>query len=71
LSLTPQELISIIINIFLTEMSMIISGYKGYVLKYKGDAVIGIFPVDFDSQKACISSIMCAKNYDKYYLPGF
>ena len=60
LSLTPQELISII-NIFLTERSMIISGYKGYVLKYKGDAVIGIFPVDFDSQKACINSIMCAK----------
>lgn len=31
LSLTPQELISII-NIFSTEMSMIISGYGGYVL---------------------------------------
>lgn len=60
LSLTPQELISII-NIFSTEMSMIISGYGGYVLKYVGDAVIGIFPADFDSQKACINSIMCAK----------
>lgn len=60
LSLTPQELISII-NIFSTEMSMIISGYGGYVLKYIGDAVIGIFPADFDSQKACINFIMCAK----------
>jgi len=40
---------------------MIISGYGGYVLKYVGDAVIGIFPADFDSQKACINSIMCAK----------
>ena len=60
LSLTPQELISII-NIFSTEMSMIISGYGGYVLKYIGDAVIGIFPAGFDSQKACINSIMCAK----------
>ena len=57
LSLSPQELISII-NIFSTEMSMIISGY---VLKYVGDAVIGIFPADFDSQKACLNSIMCAK----------
>jgi len=41
---------------------MLISGYGGYVLKYVGDAVIGIFPADFDSQKACINSIMCAKN---------
>ena len=42
-------------------MSMIISGYGGYVLKYVGDAVIGIFPADFDQQKACINSINCAK----------
>ena len=60
LSLTPTELISII-NIFSTEMSMIISGYGGYVLKYVGDAVIGIFPADFDAQKACLNSIDCAK----------
>lgn len=60
LSLTPPELISII-NIFSTEMSMIISGYGGYVLKYVGDAVIGIFPADFDAQKACLNSINCAK----------
>ena len=60
LSLPPTELISII-NIFSTEMSMIISGYGGYVLKYVGDAVIGIFPADFDAQKACLNSIDCAK----------
>ena len=60
LSLTPHELISII-NIFSTEMSMIISGYGGYVLKYVGDAVIGIFPADFDAQKACLNSVNCAK----------
>ena len=60
LSLTSPELISII-NIFSTEMSMIISGYGGYVLKYVGDAVIGIFPADFDAQKACLNSINCAK----------
>jgi adenylate cyclase len=60
LSLTLRELISII-NIFSTEMSMIISGYGGYVLKYVGDAVIGIFPADFDAQKACLNSLNCAK----------
>ena len=60
LSLLPNELISII-NIFSTEMSMIISGHGGYVLKYVGDAVIGIFPAEFDSQKACFNALDSAK----------
>jgi adenylate cyclase len=61
LSLLPHELISII-NIFSTEMSMIITGYGGYVLKYVGDAVIGIFPAEFDSQKACFNALDSATN---------
>ena len=60
LSLLPHELISII-NIFSTEMSIIISGHGGYVLKYVGDAVIGIFPAEFDSQKACFNALDSAK----------
>jgi class 3 adenylate cyclase len=60
LSLSPQDLISII-NIFSTEMSIIISGYGGYVLKYIGYAVIGIFPAEFDSQKACFNALDSAK----------
>jgi adenylate cyclase len=60
LSLSPQELISII-NIFSTEMSIIISAHGGYVLKYIGDAVIGIFPAEFDSQKACLNALDSAK----------
>ena len=60
LSLLPHELISII-NIFSTEMSMIISGHGGYVLKYVGDAVIGIFPAEFDSRKACFNALDSAK----------
>lgn len=64
LSLPPNELISII-NIFSTEISMLISGYGGYVLKYVGDAVIGIFPAEFDSLKACINAVEAAKNIIK------
>ncbi len=60
LSLSPQELISII-NIFSTEMSIIISGHSGYILKYIGDAVIGIFPAEFDSEKACFNALDSAK----------
>ncbi len=60
LSLSPQELISII-NIFSTEMSIIISGNGGYILKYIGDEVIGIFPAEFDLQKACFNALDSAK----------
>jgi class 3 adenylate cyclase len=60
LSLLPNELISII-NIFSTEMSLIISGHGGYVLKYVGDAVIGIFPAEFDSRNACFNALDSAK----------
>jgi adenylate cyclase len=60
LSLLPHELISII-NIFSTEMSLIISGHGGYVLKYVGDAVIGIFPAEFNSQIACFNALNSAK----------
>lgn len=61
LSLLPNEFISII-NIFSTEMSIIISGHGGYVLKYVGDAVIGIFPAEFDSKRACFNALDSAKN---------
>ena len=60
LSLSPLELISII-NIFSTEMSIIISGHGGYILKYIGDAVIAIFPAEFDSGKACFNALYSAK----------
>ena len=41
--LNPAEL-SMIIRIFCQEISICISRYFGYVLKYAGDAVIGFFP---------------------------
>lgn len=41
--LNPEEL-SMIIRIFCQEISICISRYFGYVLKYAGDAVIGYFP---------------------------
>lgn len=41
--LNPEEL-SMIVRIFCQEISICISRYFGYVLKYAGDAVIGFFP---------------------------
>ena len=37
-----------IIKIFLMQMAMIIDNFGGYVLKFVGDCVIGIFPADYN-----------------------
>jgi class 3 adenylate cyclase len=48
--LNPEEL-SMIIRIFCQEISICISRYFGYVLKYAGDAVIGYFPIGWKLSK--------------------
>src|SRR5919198_3186865 len=47
---------------FSQEISLAIEGYGGYILKYVGDAVIAVFPSDFDTYKACEAAIRCATN---------
>jgi class 3 adenylate cyclase len=59
--LNPEEL-SMIIRIFCQEISICISKYFGYVLKYAGDAVIGYFPEGYQLSKEEVSehAIKCA-----------
>jgi len=57
--LSPDQLVNIV-RIFCQEMSIMISGRRGYVLKYAGDAVIGYFPNDPDTKAACESATRCA-----------
>lgn len=59
--LNPEEL-SMIIRIFCQEISICISKYFGYVLKYAGDAVIGYFPEGYQLSKEEVSEhgIKCA-----------
>ena len=62
MSLTlPTQVLASIVQIFSQEMSLVVVGYGGYVLKYVGDAVIAFFPGEFDSQKACNSAVNCAR----------
>ncbi len=42
-------------------MSIVISGYGGYVFKYEGDAVISLFPAEYDNVKACKNALSCSK----------
>ena len=58
--LSPISL-SIIIQIFSQEVSLSIVKFGGYVLKFVGDAVIGLFPADYNPNKAILNSLDCAQ----------
>ncbi len=47
-------------RIFLMQMSKIIDNYGGYILKYVGDCVIGIFPAEHNYTGMCDNSIQAA-----------
>ncbi len=57
----PTHVLASIVQVFSQEMSLVVSGYGGYVLKYVGDAIIAFFPGEFDSKKACDNAARCAR----------
>jgi adenylate cyclase len=59
ITLPPQQFASIV-QVFSQEARLVIIGHGGYVLKYVGDSVIGIFPAEFDKKKACKNALNCA-----------
>jgi class 3 adenylate cyclase len=38
-----------------------VTGYGGYVFKYEGDAVISLFPAEYNQAKACRNALDCSK----------
>jgi adenylate cyclase len=52
---------ALIVQTFAQEVSVAVSGYGGYVFKYEGDAVIVLFPAEYDNAKACINALNCSK----------
>lgn len=58
----PPEKFATILHIFSQEMSLAISEYGGHVLKYVGDAVIALFPSEYDSGQASKNAVECAMN---------
>ena len=58
----PPVKFATIVQIFSQESRLAIKGHGGYVLKYVGDSVIGIFPAEFDRKKACENALNCAKS---------
>ena len=49
-----------ILKIFLSEMAIVIDNFKGYVLKFDGDCVIGIFPAEGNFPNTCDNSVQAA-----------
>lgn len=60
IGLAPDKFATIL-HIFSQEMSLIIGEAGGYVLKYVGDAVIALFPAEYDSGQAARNAVECAK----------
>lgn len=58
----PSSDLSLIIQIFSQEISLSITNFGGYILKFVGDAVIGLFPSEHNPRKALDNSFACAIN---------
>jgi class 3 adenylate cyclase len=72
LSMTvPPDKLAIIVQAFTQEMSMLISAYGGYVLKYVGDAILAFFLSDWDNlQVPCSNAVSCAQSMIKVIRQG-
>src|ERR687898_198403 len=60
----PIDRLTMIIQAFNQEMSIIVKAFGGYILKYVGDAVLAFFVVSghkSEAKVACINAVNCAK----------
>jgi adenylate cyclase len=55
----PDDKFALMIQTFAQEISIAVIGYGGYVFKYEGDAVIVLFPAEYDQTKACKNTLNC------------
>ena len=60
----PLDRLTMMIQAFNQEMSIIVKAFGGYILKYVGDAVLAFFVVPghkTEAKAACINAVNCAK----------
>ena len=60
ISLPAAEFASIL-QVFSQEMTLLVEDHGGHVLKYVGDAVIALFPAQYDKHEASRNALSCAK----------
>jgi adenylate cyclase len=74
LSMTlPVDKLAAIVRAFTHEMSLVVSAYGGYVLKYLGDAILAFFVVtdESDTYIPCTNAVQCARSMIKAIKEGF
>jgi len=54
----PEDRFALLIQTFAQETSIASRGYGGYVFKYEGDAIIILFPAEYDQIKACRNALI-------------
>jgi adenylate cyclase len=60
----PLDRLTMMVQAFNQEMSIIVKAFGGYILKYVGDAVLAFFVVPghkTEAKAACINAVNCAK----------
>lgn len=74
LSMTlPVDKLAAIVRAFTHEMSLVVSAYGGYVLKYLGDAILAFFVVADNSNLyvPCSNAVHCARSMIRAVKEGF
>jgi adenylate cyclase len=64
MALSPEKFATLL-HVFSQEMSLVTSEYGGYVLKYVGDAIIALFPAEYDRGQASKNALDCAKDMQR------
>lgn len=66
----PADRLAAIIQAFTQEMSITVSAYGGYVLKYVGDAILAFFLATDDTYLPCVNAVNCARSMIKIVREG-
>jgi adenylate cyclase len=66
----PADRLAAIIQAFTQEMSITVSAYGGYVLKYVGDAILAFFLATDDTYLPCVNAVNCARSMIKIMRQG-
>jgi class 3 adenylate cyclase len=66
----PADRLAAIIQAFTQEMSIMITSYGGYVLKYVGDAILAFFLANDDTYLPCVNAVNCARSMIKVMREG-
>lgn len=57
----PDEKFAVLIQTIAQETSIAVRGYGGYVFKYEGDAVISLFPAEYNPVSTCKNALDCSR----------